>query len=335
MIRKISAGSNIFYVLFFLFVTLFIGTISLVDKIAPLTLSHAVYYCQKTLSHFVIELPHSFPSIITLALTMIVLIGITIFIYRILKMNCIISELLRNKIPTPLVINKLLRDLNLSNKIVVVNNEKNIAFCYGLFWPKIYISKQLIQVLTKKELRAVLTHEKYHLQKRDPMKILFSQVAVSMFFFMPILKDLQNFFSMSKELEADQATIKDNGIKSLQNALIKLINNSVQPYTIAAPFVQKDTLELRVQNLTSTKIQVIHLSITRLISSILVGILFIFLLNLPVHAMENENNTHSYFICPFGDQCMMSCEQEGMSNDILFSQSPNFSQVKNSSGPNP
>ncbi len=73
------------------------------------------------------------------------------------------------------------------------------------------ISSNLIKSLSEGELKVVLLHESYHLKHRDPLKIILSQVATTMFFFVPILKDIHSHYALSKEISADLQANKTKG----------------------------------------------------------------------------------------------------------------------------
>ena len=105
------------------------------------------------------------------------------------------QKTLKNKVITPQKVNKIAKELGLVDKIDVVKTKSFSSFCYGFVKPRICLSLKLAKALNGRELKAVFIHETYHLKNRDPLKILLSQAATSMFFFVPTLRDIHNYYT--------------------------------------------------------------------------------------------------------------------------------------------
>ena len=58
--------------------------------------------------------------------------------------------------------------------------------------------------------------------------------------------------------------------------------------------------------------------------SCFVFIFALVILNMPVYAIEDGNDNHSYFICPYGGECMLSCAEQGMMSEMPFSSQSSF-----------
>lgn len=331
MTQKISANRS-FYLLFAMFVLSLFILLSLLKKIGPLTISHTVYYCQKVMTDFMITLPHSFPPLFVLLLSLVALTGFFLFLFQVFKTQLFIQRLLKKRTRTPKIVKDLALELGIIKKITVVNDKKQISFCYGLLKPKICLSNNIVNSLNRSELKAVLIHESYHLKSRDPLKILLSQIASSMFFFVPTIKDFQKHYILTKEINADQLVINTNGVKHLKFALVKLLSNPVISISGVASFASSADLEQRIKILAglSSKNK-LNLSQIRLILSFIVLGAALFLLNLPVYAVEDGMDDHTLFMCPFGGECVVSCETQGISNDLFFSSKDNFSPIEISS----
>lgn len=113
-----------------------------------------------------------------------------------------------------------------SLKIYVIDSNEIIAFTSGLLKTKIYLSKGLIKSLTKKELQAVIAHEKFHALKYDPLLMLFIRLIHDTTPMKFIQKNFINNYSMITELSADFYAI--NYVKNeryLIQALNKLITS--------------------------------------------------------------------------------------------------------------
>lgn len=318
MVSRLGANKA-FFILFGLFTLALYMLFTLVSKIAPLTISHTIYYCQKALSNILLTLPHLAPPLIALVLISIILIGLSLLAIHLSKTYLFIRKALKNKVITPQKVNNIAKKLSLVNKIDVVKNGTLSSFCYGLIKPRLCLSLKLVRTLNKKELEAVLIHESYHLKSRDPLKILLSQIAASMFFFVPTLKDFHDYYTLSKEVAADQLAVQSRYIKDLKSALTKVLLNPIPTLSGVASFANGGDLEQRVHVLTNSKKLSIKISFARLLTSLTVFILALVALNMPVYAIEDGEGNHAYFICPYGGECTLSCTKQGIMNEIPFS----------------
>lgn len=323
------SANKSFYFLLTLFILGLYTLLSLLSKIAPLTVSHTVYYCQKILSGFMVTLPHLFPPLLASVLSLIAATGVLLLLYQVIKTGLVVKGLLKYRVPISKKMDHVSSALNLRDKVIVIKNMQSIAFCYGLLFPKICISDSMIKSLNKNELKAVLIHESYHVKNRDPLKILLSQIASSMFFFIPTIKDIQEYYILSKELAADQLVIKSSQIKHLRYALLKLLSGPKYSLSGVAAFSSPNDLEQRIKSLTGSGGKLtFRVSTARSLLSFGVLIFSLFLVNLPVYAVENGSDNHTLFMCPLGGECVVSCIDQGVSNDTIFSNQNNFSPVK-------
>lgn len=113
--------------------------------------------------------------------------------------------------------------LNLADALVVVSNPAPFSFCYGLWRPRICLSLGLIDLLTEAELEAVLRHEAYHLQRREPLRMAIALCLSRFFFFIPLLAELRDRYLAEKELSADAMAAALTSRAALAGALYKLI----------------------------------------------------------------------------------------------------------------
>ncbi len=317
MLSRISANKA-FYILFGFFALGVYILFSLINKIAPLTVSHTIYYCQKVLSNILFTLPHSTPSILMMVLASIILIGLFLLLIQLLKTYLFIRKTIKNKIAIPSKVNRIVLELEIVDKIDIVKNRLLLSFCYGLIKPRICLSLNLVRTLSEKELKAVLIHESYHLKSKDPLKILLSQIATSMFFFVPTLKDIHSYYTLSKEVAADQLATESKSINDLKSALTKVLRSPTPVLSRVASFAN-DNLEQRINVLTKTKKLSLKISFLRLIMSFSIFVLALVALNMPVYAIENNHDdSHSYFICPYSGECMLSCTEQGVMSEMPF-----------------
>lgn len=254
---------------------------------ASLALNHTIYFCQKVLSNILFTLPHSFPAALVLVVLMVVLTGFSLLLIKLIKTRLFIRRILRNKITTPQKVYKIASSLFIEGKIDVVCDREFSSFCYGFMQPRICLSFNLIRSLSDWELTAVLIHESYHLKHKDPLKIILSEVAASMFFFVPTLKDFYHHYALSKEIAADQLAIQDRGGQDIRSALMKVLNFSTPSFSGVSSFANENSLEKRVEILTNPKVRLnIKISRIRLTLSTMVFLSALVVLNLPVYAVD-------------------------------------------------
>ena len=110
------------------------------------------------------------------------------------------------------------------NEIIVISHPAAIAITMGLFRPRIIISTGLMNLLTDDELAAVMYHEIYHRESRDPLKIFLSSLCSSTIWYIPILKWFNQKYRIVNELLADEFAIEKQATSvNLGSALLKML----------------------------------------------------------------------------------------------------------------
>jgi hypothetical protein len=87
---------------------------------------------------------------------------------------------------------------------LVVEDARPLAFCAGLFRPRVYMSTAALAVLDPEALGAVLEHEQHHARRRDPLRLAAGRVMSQSLFFVPGLAALINHAASLSELSADE-----------------------------------------------------------------------------------------------------------------------------------
>lgn len=113
----------------------------------------------------------------------------------------------------------------LRHPVVTLATPTPLAFCGGLFTPHIYLSTGLLEVLSDKELRAVLLHEAFHCARYDPLRTLLVESVATALFFLPAVAEWRNLFLTSLELAADRHAMQMSGRWCLAGALHKLLTH--------------------------------------------------------------------------------------------------------------
>ena len=81
-----------------------------------------------------------------------------------------------------------------------------VAFTAGLRHPRIYLSKGLIETLSPRELKATLSHELGHAQRRDPFWSLLTGAAKDLLFPVPIAHWLYHRYRLDAEYDCERAS---------------------------------------------------------------------------------------------------------------------------------
>jgi Zn-dependent protease with chaperone function len=104
--------------------------------------------------------------------------------------------------------------------VTAVNDHRPQAFCAGYLRPRIYLSSGALQLLSERQLGAVVAHEWHHLRRRDPMRILLARLLADSIFFMPVLRRLSERYGRLSELAADETAVREAGAGTLAAALL-------------------------------------------------------------------------------------------------------------------
>lgn len=332
-----SSANKAFFILLFSFVFALAGLGIIFFKTVPLLISHSVYVCQETFSNVLFDISHSVPLFLASLVVMILFIGLITLWLQALKTRGYLKKYLGDKISIPSYAAAIVEELGLKdelkfllrNRIDIVKDESKISFCYGLFQPRICLSTGLLKSLNTSELRAILLHESYHVKNHDPLKIILSKTASMMFFFIPVLKDFQNFYAFSKEIAADKLVINSGYKQPLLSVLSKLLLTPPPKFSGVAALASVGDLEKRVLYLTGNQIKsTFKPSLLNISLSAVVVLFSLVIVNTPVYAVSEHEGSMEHplftsagkklaFICPFGDKCALSCkakEEEGINS---------------------
>jgi Zn-dependent protease with chaperone function len=141
--------------------------------------------------------------------------------------------------------------LGLAGRVDLVRAGEPFAVTYGLARPRILISDDLARALSPAELAAVFAHERYHLQHRDPARLLAGRLLAAYGCYLPAARWLAGRMALRRELAADRAAAAREGRGVLAGALLKLASLPPCP-TVAAASPAGDpagSLEARVAQL--------------------------------------------------------------------------------------
>lgn len=308
-----------------LFVLLGTGLFIASQKFLPILLQHTVYYCQSVLNSFSMQIPGGIGAFLTGILLLLIGFAITKLMVSYVKVITF-RKRLHCRIQPSIVFNQLIKTLNLQDKAFLVKNGKPFAFCHGIRYPKIYISTALFEMMDASELEAILRHEKYHLEHKDPFIMLLAEIAKSLFPFFPVLSDLIHNYRIEREIKADyQATHDLGNSKPLVSVLKKLLLcKPIKQYAFAPALADHETLELRIKALVNKDYYLMKFNLLNVFTSILTIGVFMILVIAPVQAIEmHEEDSDVMMVCLQDDACATWCRENR--SVVPYSKTPNAS----------
>ena len=302
-----------FYALILSALTVSLVITTLLYKASPLFTSKTLFLCQKFISNIMLEIPRSLPNTLILAVGAVLGIGFLSFLIQLIKTRIFLRRLLIKKITISSDLAKTLVALNLTKKVILVKDKNLFSFCCGIFSPFIVVSTGLVKSLTDKELEAVLLHEQSHLISRDPIKVLIGKTFSSMFFFLPIFRELHKNIEAVNELLADQWTISHQQKSTfLRSALKKILAAPELKLATVSNASGPDYFEVRIHRLINpgTKCR-FRPSLISLLTTFLFVLISWFLLQTPASAFHTDSmETSTYFLCSADQSCSEQCHTD-------------------------
>lgn len=116
------------------------------------------------------------------------------------------------------------------DRVDVVGASRPFAFVYGWMAPRICVSTGLAELLSPGELRAALLHERWHVMRRDPVRLTVAASIRSAFRFLPSFPQRAEQYAVAVEIAADRFVISEMGHPQLlAAALLRLEPGPVAP----------------------------------------------------------------------------------------------------------
>lgn len=296
----------------FLTVSMFV----IIYKLIPVLFLHTVYYCQQLINSFSIQIPQQ----INLILISFIMITIFVFVTRLFvvfaKIQKMKKNLARNQKMTESMLG-LTKKVGLKNKVSFVKDSKPFAFCLGIRNPHIYISTKTVSMMTRRQLEAILLHEKYHLEHADSLTLFIGSLPQLLFPFFPLLPRLLEHYKIEREIKADRKAVRELGTKKPIIAVLKklLETPSATPAFISS-IAETDTLELRIKSLLNKETDCPKIRrLDFLISAFSLGFIVLAIAAPPVHALEMHiNNQDTTMVCLGGEECARWCRDHNTVN---------------------
>lgn len=134
-------------------------------------------------------------------------------------------------------------------RVRVVGIDEQLAITVGLCRPYVVLSRGLITAVSPAELRAIVAHERAHVRRRDPLRLLTGRVLAAHLWFVPLAGDLRNRASRAYELTADRHAVHSCGRAAVVGALLRVATTPGMVSAVAAQFSTPELLEARVSQL--------------------------------------------------------------------------------------
>lgn len=115
------------------------------------------------------------------------------------------------------------RAAGLAGHLDLIDTPRPIAFVYGWRRPRVCVSTGLVERLTASELEAVLHHERWHLHRRDPIRLAAARSIAAPFRWGPEIARLVQQYQLAIEVDADRYAAEIMGSRrALAGALSRL-----------------------------------------------------------------------------------------------------------------
>lgn len=198
-------------------------------------------------------------------------------------------------------LNKLLKKHDIQPETIrVLNSNELTVYTFGIFRPKIVISKLLLHKLTLKQLEAVLLHELFHIKSRHTLLLLITRIISSFFFFIPIFKYL--YIQLKTEFEISADTYVESLQRTntyLRQTLVLNLEYSTNNFT----YFVSSPIEKRVEHLVNKKSSLDSISFLQFgLSLVSLFLMISIITNNPTQVLakfEEGNN----IICKSQDEC--------------------------------
>ncbi|UJF33542.1 M56 family metallopeptidase [Paenibacillus hexagrammi] len=143
-------------------------------------------------------------------------------------------------------------------ELLVIRHQAPIALTMGLWKPRIILSTALLDMLTEGELRAVVEHEKYHLQQKDPLTIFALMICSVSLGYIPIFRWIADKYKIMMELSADKHAISVmEHTAELGSALLKLWKRGQSPHvSLSHASFAETSMNLRIQHILNPQLPI-------------------------------------------------------------------------------
>lgn len=286
-------------------------------KFLPVVVQQQIYECQTFVSSFTVKIftCHLKTTLLVIGTIILTLISgrIALVLFRIGRLR---HKIVKNafRLKRYRHIGPLVKGFGLRKAFRLVEDDQPYAFCFGVIRQHMYVSTALIDSMNRAEVKAVLLHEKYHLEQKDSLTMLIASIMQILFPFFPIIGDLFIRYRIECETRADQAAIETLQTREPLVTVLKKMLSAPPPKSFAFAPLADRTLEPRIRQLVTRETPRTRPSLWRLGVS-LVSMLFLFSMILAptddstLMVTTSSSNTTSHLCLP-GSTCALSCTSD-------------------------
>ncbi len=142
--------------------------------------------------------------------------------------------------------------LGIHDRLDVVDNPVPAVFCHRLWKPRVCVTTRLLDLLDDEELGAVLIHERHHIFRHDPARLVAARMILACTGFLPGARAIYHQFYTASELAADAAAAElPGGRLALASAMLKLVRMQRTLLADGAAVSALSTVPSRVEALLS------------------------------------------------------------------------------------
>jgi Zn-dependent protease with chaperone function len=207
---------------------------------------------------FLSLLPHlgePVPALVLGLASIGILLGLASLARQLADTLALIRRLLRARVDLPAPLASTAAALGLAGRVDLVANERPFAFAYWFVQPRVCLSTGLLARLQPDELQAVLAHERWHVARRDPLRIVVARYFAAGLYVIPVIDDLVAHYDLVKEVAADDHAVRVLGdVRPLARALYRLMPHADEmDLGLLAPVGGLSVTEARIEQLVQQR----------------------------------------------------------------------------------
>lgn len=153
--------------------------------------------------------------------------------------------------------------------LVLADRAAAPAFTAGFLRPRIYVSEELLRVLSRAEMDAAFCHELEHLRRRDPLRLASLRFLERTLFWVPLARALADAAAEAIEFRADDAA-RRAGPLNVASAIVKAARLVRSPAPAFAPSLGRLSVSRRARRLLGEPAPRPRVATVRLAATILV-----------------------------------------------------------------
>jgi len=161
--------------------------------------------------------------------------------------------------------------VRISKMIFLTSDTSPAAWTAGIIGPRIYLSKDVLQKLGKRESEALLAHERAHVRNHDLLKRVFLHALRRAYFFIPSLSEMIAQIRFGQEVHADRCAMQATSRKAICGLYLSAVHSRKEQASVAAFAFESRRLSAVLEG----TVPQLHLSVRKLFLSMLMTVFMI------------------------------------------------------------